>query len=105
MLQLRHEMPQQHSYQQSIQPGGDVVEDDTPAFRQALKLAGGKRLGDIEEAEEDEGEDGGDPVGRAEEQGDPLAGNFVDDDKAGIVTAAFAGGDGGRGHSKKDGER
>ena len=44
-----------------------------------FKLADGKGLGDVEEAEEDEGDEGVTPVGGAAEQGDPLAGDFVDD--------------------------
>ena len=45
----------------------------------------GKRLGDIEEAEEDQRDQRVAPVGGAEEQRDPLAGHFVDHDEAGIV--------------------
>ncbi len=44
------------------------------------------------------------PVGGAEEQGDPLAGDFIDDDEAGVVAAGFAGGDGGGGDAEGDGE-
>ena len=35
------------------------------------------------------------PVGGAAQQGDPLAGNFIDNDEFGIVAAAFTCGNGG----------
>ncbi len=70
---------------QSIQSGGHVVEDDAPAGGEALETADGEWLGDVEEAEEDEGDQGVTPIDGAEEEGDPLAGDFVDDDEAGIV--------------------
>jgi hypothetical protein len=40
------------------------------------------------------------PVGVAEE-GDPLAGDFVDDDELGVVAAGFAGDDGGGGDAEE----
>jgi hypothetical protein len=42
---------------------------------------------------------------RRREEGDGLAGDFVDDDEAGVFAAAFAGGDGGCGDAEGDGER
>src|ERR1035438_2282694 len=80
---------QQGCYTQSIQPRGHIVEDDSPAFGKALELAGGKRLGDVEEPEEDQGDQGVAPVYGAEEQRDPLPGNLVDDDELRVVTARF----------------
>jgi len=44
------------------------------------------------------------PVGGAEEERDPLASDFIDDHKAGVVATAFAGGDGGGWNSEGDGE-
>ena len=44
------------------------------------------------------------PVEGAEEQGDPLAGDFVDDDELGVFAAGFAGDDGGGGDAEDDGE-
>ena len=79
---IRSKMRSKRCYTQSIQPGGHIIEDDAPAFGQAFKLADGKGLGDVEEAEEDEGDEGVTPVGGAEEQGDPLAGDLVDDDES-----------------------
>jgi len=90
---------QQGSYSQSIQPGCDVVEDDAPARREAFEAADWERFCDVEEAEEDEGDDAVTPVSGAEEEGDPLACHFVDDDKAGVVAAALACGDGGSGYA------
>src|ERR1035438_2440215 len=70
---------QQGCYTQSIQPRCHIVEDNAPAFGQAFKLTDGKGLGDVEEAEENEGDQSVTPIEGAEEQGDPLSGNFVDD--------------------------
>ena len=80
-------MRRQSCYSQSIQPGGNIVENDAPAFRQALQLAGGEGLGDVEEAEKDERDQGMVPVGGAAQQRDPLAGHLVDDHESGIVPA------------------
>jgi hypothetical protein len=44
------------------------------------------------------------PVGGAEEEGDPLAGDFVDDYELGIVAAGFALDDGGGGNAEDEGE-
>ena len=41
-----------------------------------------------------QGKDGVGPVGRAEDEGDELAGDLVDDDVAGVFAAGFAGDDG-----------
>ena len=42
------------------------------------------------------------PVGGAAEEGDPLAGDFVDDDKLRIVAAGLAGDDGGGGDAEDE---
>src|ERR1700761_9027998 len=97
-------MPQQPSYTQSIQPGGDVVEDDAPSFRQLLELPGGKGFGDVKQAKEDECDESGAPVCGATEQGDPLACDFVNDDKTGVVAASFTRGDCGGGNAESDGK-
>ena len=62
-------MLQRNTYNQSIQPGGHVVEDDAPAIGERFELADRKRLGDIKKPEEDECEQTMLPVGRAEERG------------------------------------
>jgi hypothetical protein len=67
-------------------------------------LTDGERFGYVEEAKEEQGSEGMTPVGTAAEKGDPLAGDLVDDDEAGVVAAAFPGGDGGCGDAKKHGE-
>src|ERR1700722_8244941 len=95
---------QEGRYTKSIQAGGDVVEDDAPATGKALEAADGKWFGYVEEAEEDEGDETVTPIGGAEEQGDPLAGDFIDDDALGIVGAAFAFNNGGGGNSKEESE-
>ena len=86
---------QERCYTQSIQPGCYIIEDDAPAAGQVFKPANGKGLGDVEEAEEEESDQCVVQVEGAEEQGDPLAGDFIDDDELRVVAAAFAGNDGG----------
>ena len=92
-------------YTQSIQPRAHIIEDNAPALGKLFKPADGKGLGDVEEAEENEGDEGVTPVGGAAEQGDPLAGDLVDDDELRIVTAGFAGDDGGGGDADQQRER
>ena len=94
-------MQSKRCYTQSIQAGGHIIEDDAPAFGEFFELADGEGLGDIEETEEDEGDEGVTPVGVAAEEGDPLAGDFVDDDELGVVAAGFAGDDGGGGDAEE----
>src|SRR5215469_5110807 len=48
---------------EGVEAGGDVVEHDAGAFGEALELADGWGLEDVEEAEEQEGDDGVCPVG------------------------------------------
>jgi len=95
---------QQGCYSQSIQPGAYIIEHDAPAFGEILEPADGEGLGDIEEAKENEGDEGVTPVGAAAEEGDPLAGDFVDDYELGIVAAGLALDDGGRGNAEDEGE-
>src|SRR5580698_4655478 len=95
---------QEGRYTKSIQAGGDIVEDDAPAAGKALKAANGEWFGYVEEAKEDESDEAMAPIGGAEEQGDPLAGDFIDDDTLGIVTAAFALDDGGSGNAEEESE-
>ena len=100
-------MGQAQQYCPSIQPGGHIVEDDAPAFGEFFQLADGKGLVDVEEAKEQQRQENVLPVVRGPgegEQGDPLAGDFVDDDEAGVFAAAFTGGDGGCGDSEADGK-
>ena len=44
------------------------------------------------------------PIGGAEKQRDPLAGDFIDDYALGIVAAAFALDDGSCGNAEEEGE-
>jgi hypothetical protein len=81
---------QEGRYTKSIQAGGDIVEDDAPAAGKALKAAHRKWFDDIEEAKKYESNEAVLPIGGAEEQCDPLASDFIDDNALGIVTAAFA---------------
>ena len=69
-----------------------------------FQTTAGKGLGYVEQAEEHERDEAVSPVGGASEQGDPLAGNLVDDDKSRIVAAGFPGGNGCGGNAERDGE-
>ena len=95
---------QKGRYTKSIQAGGDIVEDDAPAAGKALEAAHGKWFGYVEEAKEYESDEAMTPIGGAEEQGDPLAGDFIDDYTLGIVATAFALDDGGGGNAEEEGE-
>jgi hypothetical protein len=95
---------QQRCYSQSIQPGTDVVDDDPPAFGEALEATDREGLGDIEEAEEDKRDEAVPPISGAEKERDPLTCDFINNDEAGVVAAALAGGDGGGGDAQGDGE-
>ena len=91
-------------YTQSIQARRDIIEYDAPSFGKAFKLTDGKRLGDVEEAEEDQADEAVNPIRGAEEKGDPLAGYFVDDYELRVFAAGFAGDDGGGWDSEADGK-
>ena len=67
-------------------------------------MTNGKGFGDVEKAEEDEGDETVTPVGWAEEQSDSLAGDFVDDDDLRVFAAALAGDDGSGGDAEGEGE-
>ena len=69
-----------------------------------FELADGPGFEDVEEAEEEESEDGVRPVGGAEDEGDELAGYLVDDYVAGVFAAGFAGYYGGGGDADQRGE-
>ena|SRR5580698_3991598 len=96
---------QEARYTKSIQAGGDIVEDDAPAAGKALEAADGKWFDDVEEAKECESDQAMTPIGGAEEQGDPLAGDFIDDDALGIVAAAFAFDNRCSGNAEDEGEK
>src|SRR5580698_5142911 len=95
---------QEGRYTKSIQAGGDIVEDDAPAAGKALEAAHREGFDDIEESEEDESDEAVTPIGGAEKQGDPLAGDLVDDYALGIVAAAFALDDRGSGNAEEESE-
>jgi hypothetical protein len=92
---------QERCYTQSIQASAYVIEYDAPACGEFLETADGEGLGDIEETEEDEGDEGVTPVGVAADEGDGLAGHFVDDYELRVVAAGFAGDDGGGGDAEQ----
>lgn|GEM_PF-6741916 len=90
-------------YTKSIQAGGDIVEDDAPATGKALEAAYRKWFDDVEEAKEYESDEAMTPIDGTEKQGDPLAGDFIDDDALGIVSTAFALDSGGSGNAEEEG--
>ena len=77
--------------------GGDVVEHDAGACGDGFELADGPGFEDVEETEEEEIEGGVAPVWGCEDEGEELAGDFVDDDEARVLAGGFARGDGGGG--------
>lgn len=89
----------QPSLQQGAEEGeesrGNVVEHDAGSFREALELADGPWFENVKEAKEDESEEGIARGGRYCDESDELAGDFVDDDVAGVFFAGFAGDKGG----------
>jgi hypothetical protein len=95
---------QEGRYTKSIQAGGDVVEDDAPAAGKSLETAHGKWFDDVEEAKKYESDEAMTPIGWAEKQSDPLAGDFINDDALGIVAAAFALDDRGSGNAEEESE-
>src|SRR5450631_1297341 len=85
---------QQSCYTPSIQPSGHIIEYDSPSFGEAFKLTDGRRLGHVEETEEDQGDKSVAKIERASEESDPLTGYLIDDDDLGIFSARLAGDDG-----------
>ena len=96
---------QKRRYTKSIQASRHIVEDDAPTAGKALETADGERLGYVEEAKEYESDEAVTPIGGAEKQGDPLAGDFIDDDALGIVAAAFALDHRGSGDAEEESEK
>ena len=70
-------------------------------------MTNGKRLPDIEDAEEEQGDENVLPVWmeNGAEEGDADAGDFVDDDKSWVFAAAFTGGNGSGGDTERNGQR
>jgi hypothetical protein len=80
--------------EESEEAGDDVVEHDAGALRESFKAADGARLGDVEEAEEDQRERGVLPVRLHKDESDELAGYLVNDDEAGVFAAGLPRDDG-----------
>jgi hypothetical protein len=102
VMQQRDYLLQQPTYTQSIQPRPNIVENNAPSVRKAFKTTEGKRLGDVEKPKEKKRKESGSPAEGASQQRDPLTRDFVDHDKAGIVTVALARGNCGRRNSEDD---
>ena len=89
------EVAEEQAGEEREETGGYVVEHDTGAGGEGFEAADGPWLPDVEEAEEEEIEGGVAPVGCGEDEGEELAGYFVDDDEARVLAGGFARGDGG----------
>lgn len=74
--------------QDGAEPAGDeIVGHDAPASPELFRSANDPGLQDVEEPEKDEGDEDRRPGRRDEEQGDELAANLVDDDRARVRVA------------------
>ena len=76
-------------HDQSEEAGCQVVQHDAPPAGQRLELADGPWFGDVEEAEEGECKECVRPVGAADNEREPLAGDFIDDDVTRVFAAAL----------------
>ena len=70
---------------------GYVVEHDACSGWKGFELADGPGLEDVEEAEEEQGKECVSPIGWDGDEGDELAGDFVDDDVTRVFAARFVG--------------
>ena len=97
LLEAVVEVAEEEAGEEGEEAGGYVVEHDAGAGGEGFEAADGPGLPDVEEAEEEEVEGGVMPVGGGEDEGEELAGYFVDDYEAGVFAGGLAGGDGGGG--------
>lgn len=77
------------NYQQRIQAGSNVVEHDTGAPRQRLKLARWRRFQNIESSKKYKAGKNILPSDGNRQQGHELSGNLVDDHMAGVLVSAL----------------
>ena len=90
---------------ESVDAGAEVVDDDAGTFGECFEAADGRRLEYVEEAEEEKSEESVRPVGGKREERDELAGDFIDDDEAGVFALRFARDACGGGDTECDGKR
>jgi hypothetical protein len=101
LAEVLDEMKEEGAGEEGEEACGYVVKHDAGAVGKGFETADGPGFPDVEYAEEEEGEGGVLPVRRHEDEGEELAGDFVDDDEAGVLgfwklkAAGLAGGDGG----------
>ena len=96
-------MADEDAEEEGDEAGGYVVEHDADAFGEGFEASDGPGLGDVEGAEEKEGDERVKPVGAHEDEGEELAGDLVDDDEAGVFAAGLAG-DGSGGGDADEGD-
>ena len=92
----------QLKYEQGEDASGNVIEHDAGAFREPFQAVDRPGFEDVEQAEEKKSEDSVGPVRWADDQGNELAGYFVDNHLAGIFSAGIAGYDGRGGYADED---
>ena len=76
-------------HDQAEEAGREIVQHNAPATGQRLQLADRPWFGDVKETKQRKREDGMRPVRFADNQREPLAGDFVDNHVAGVFTAGF----------------
>ena len=81
--------------------GGHIVQHDSGSLRQLFEPADGPGLPDVEETEEEERQCCVGPFRRTQDEGEELAGYFVDDDEAWVFAGGLAGRDGGGGDANE----
>jgi hypothetical protein len=80
-------MQQELHYRERINSGSDIVHHDPRSFGKTLQLPHRGRLQNIEATEKYKAHEQGFPRDRSEEQRNPLARDFIDDNNLGIRQA------------------
>src|ERR1700722_19334457 len=79
-----------HAYER-VDARAEIVYDNAGAFGKCFESANGRRLQNVEEAEEKERKQSVRPVRWDGDECDELAGDFVDDDKSRVLPAGLTG--------------
>lgn len=87
------------------QAGGDIIKNDTGTFGQAFELADRWRLENVEDTKKYKTCEKRFPCEGCGDEGNELAGGFIDDDELRVFEVGGAGNAGGGGDAKGDGEQ